>query len=393
MRLVLMNPKLIRITTVPLSLEKLLENQLQFMKQFFEVTAVSSDAHRLQQFGKEQGVETFHVDLTRQITPVKDLKAVVELYKFLKKEQPSIVHTHTPKAGIVGMLASKLAGVPIRMHTVAGLPLMETSGMKRRVLNIVEKLTYSCATNVYPNSKGLKEFIIKEKLTSKKKLKILGNGSSNGIDTTHFSPKQVLDIEKHQLRKELNITKNDFVFVFVGRLVGDKGINELVEAFTEVSKKISNSKLLLVGPLETSLDPLSSDTLREIKENTTIISVGFQNDVRPYFAISNVLVFPSYREGFPNVVMQAGAMGLPSIVTNINGCNEIINEGVNGTIIAVKDVKAIYKAMMGIISDRGYYKNLQKKARSIIVKKYEQSEFWNTLLMEYNQFIEFNKHV
>ena len=178
--------KLIRITTIPLSLEKLLENQLKFMKRFFEVTAVSSDDQRLQEFGNKQGVDTFHVDLTRQITPIKDLKAVVELYKFLKKEKPSIVHTHTPKAGIVGMLAARFANVPIRMHTVAGLPLMESSGMKRSVLNIVEKLTYSCATNVYPNSKGLKEFIIKEKLTSKNKLKILGNGSSNGIDTTIF---------------------------------------------------------------------------------------------------------------------------------------------------------------------------------------------------------------
>ena len=388
-----MKIKLIRITTVPISLEKLLENQLRFMKRFFEVTAVSSDDHRLQQFGKEQGVDTFHVDLTRKITPIKDLKAVVKLYKFLKKETPSIVHTHTPKAGIVGMLASKLAGVPIRMHTVAGLPLMETSGVKRTVLNTVEKLTYYCATNVYPNSKGLKEFIIKEKLTSKNKLKILGNGSSNGIDTTHFSPNQVSDIEKRQLRNELNITKNDFVFVFVGRLVGDKGINELVQAFTEISKTHTNSKLLLVGPLETDLDPLLPNTLNEIKKNEAIIYAGFQTDVRPYLAISDVLVFPSYREGFPNVVMQAGAMGLPSIVTDINGCNEIIKSGVNGIIIPVKDVQAIYDAMEKLVNDKSYYNKLQDKSRPLIVKNYSQSDLWNALFMEYNRLIELHINV
>ena len=388
-----MKIKLIRITTVPISLEKLLENQLRFMKRFFEVTAVSSDDHRLQQFGKEQGVDTFHVDLTRKITPIKDLKAVVKLYKFLKKETPSIVHTHTPKAGIVGMLASKLAGVPIRMHTVAGLPLMETSGVKRTVLNTVEKLTYYCATNVYPNSKGLKEFIIKEKLTSKNKLKILGNGSSNGIDTTHFSPNQVSDIEKRQLRNELNITKNDFVFVFVGRLVGDKGINELVQAFTEISKTHTNSKLLLVGPLETDLDPLLPNTLNEIKKNEAIIYAGFQTDVRPYLAISDVLVFPSYREGFPNVVMQAGAMGLPSIVTDINGCNEIIQSGVNGIIIPVKDVQAIYDAMEKLVNDKSYYNKLQDKSRPLIVKNYSQSDLWNALFMEYNRLIELHINV
>ena len=384
-----MNHKLIRITTIPLSLEKLLENQLKFMKRFFEVTAVSSDDQRLQEFGNKQGVDTFHVDLTRQITPIKDLKAVVELYKFLKKEKPSIVHTHTPKAGIVGMLAARFANVPIRMHTVAGLPLMESSGMKRSVLIIVEKLTYSCATNVYPNSKGLKEFIIKEKLTSERnKLKILGNGSSNGIDTTHFSPNQVSGIEKRQLRKELNITKNDFVFVFVGRLVSDKGINELVEAFTEMSKTHTNSKLLLVGPLETHLDPLLPNTLNEIKNNEAIIYAGFQTDVRPYFATSNALVFPSYREGFPNVVMQAGAMGLPSIVTDINGCNEIIRSDVNGIIIPVKDMQAIYNAMKKLVSDKSYCNKVQVNSRQMIEKNYSQSELWNALLDEYNSLIE-----
>ena len=388
-----MKIKLIRITTVPLSLEKLLENQLRFMNSFFEVTAVSSEKKRLEEFGREQGVHTFHVDLTRKITPFKDLKAVFKLYKFFKKEKPSIEHTHTPKAGIVGMLASKLACVPIRMHTVAGLPLMETSGIKRSVLNIVEKLTYSCATNVYPNSKGLKEFIIKENLTSERKLKILGNGSSNGIDTTHFSPNQVSDSQKRQLRTDLNISENDFVFVFVGRLVGDKGINELVEVFTKMSKTHTNTKLVLVGPLETDLDPLEPNTLNEIEWNKEISYVGFQNDVRPYFAISDVLVFLSYREGFPNVVMQAGAMGLLSIVTDINGCNEIIKSGVNGIIIPVKDIQATYNAMRKLVMDQSYYDKLQGKSKEMIVNKYSQTELWNTLLKEYNSFLEFNINV
>jgi glycosyltransferase involved in cell wall biosynthesis len=310
-----------------------------------------------------------------------------KLYKFLKKEKPSIVHTHTPKAGIVGMLASKLAGVPIRMHTVAGLPLMEVSGIKRRVLNIVEKLTYSCATKIYPNSRGLKEFIIKEKLTSERKLKILGNGSSNGIDTKHFSPSQVSDLEKLQLRTDLNISKNDFVFVFMGRLVGDKGINELVQAFTKMSKTHTNSKLLLLGPLETDLDPLLPNTLNEINQNIAIMYLGYQHDVRPYFAVSDVLVFPSYREGFPNVVMQAGAMGLPSIVTDINGCNEIIKSGVNGIIIPVKDVQSINNAMEKLVNDRSYYDNLQDKSRQMIVTRYEQNQLWEAILNEYQSLL------
>ena len=137
----MVKPKLIRITTVPLSLEKLLEGQLEFMQNYFEVTAISSEKERLDAEGKKQGVATFYLEMTRQITPLKDIAAVFKLYHFLKKEKPSIVHSHTPKAGVVGMMAAWLARVPNRLHTVAGLPLMETTGLKRKVLNVVEKLT------------------------------------------------------------------------------------------------------------------------------------------------------------------------------------------------------------------------------------------------------------
>src|SRR5690606_4280347 len=155
--------KLIRITTVPLSLEKLLEDQLTFMNQFFEVTAVSADEERLKIYGHKNGVKIFPVEMTREITPIKDLKALKSLYSFLKQEKPLIVHTHTPKAGIIGILAAKMAGVPIRLHTVAGMPLLEAQGTKRKILNAVEKLTYSCATRIYPNSKGLAQIILQEK--------------------------------------------------------------------------------------------------------------------------------------------------------------------------------------------------------------------------------------
>jgi UDP-N-acetylglucosamine:LPS N-acetylglucosamine transferase len=175
--------KLIRITTIPLSLEKLLEGQLSFMNNHYEVTAVSSECERLKKYGLANGVDTYCLSMTRKITPLKDLIAVFKLFFYLKKERPLIVHTHTPKAGVVGMLAAKLAGVPLRLHTVAGLPLIEATGFKRMLLNSVEKLTYLMATNIYPNSHGLNEIIIKEKFTSPTKMKVLGGGSSNGIDT------------------------------------------------------------------------------------------------------------------------------------------------------------------------------------------------------------------
>ncbi|WP_339887718.1 glycosyltransferase family 4 protein [uncultured Flavobacterium sp.] len=383
-----MKNKLIRITTVPISLDKLLSGQLAYMNQFYKVIAVSSEKKYLEKVGEKENVEVFNIEMTRQITPVKDLISVYKLYLFFKKQKPFIVHTHTPKAGTVGMLAAKLAGVPNRLHTIAGLPLLEATGNKRKLLNFVEKITYRCATKVYPNSFGLNEIIIQEKFCNPDKLKVLGNGSTNGIDTSFFNAKKYSQIENDALKKTLEILPNDFVFIFVGRLVSDKGINELTEAFKKLNGLFSNTKLLLVGPSETELDPLLPKALKEIEENKSIISVGYQNDVRSYFAISNALVFPSYREGFPNVVMQAGAMGLPSIVSNINGCNEIIIENHNGIIIPVKNTIAIFDAMKKMVENVAFYNQLKENSRKRIVDNYEQEVVWNAILNEYKKLEE-----
>lgn len=375
--------KLIRIATVPISLDKLLSGQLGYMNAFYDVTAISSESENLQKIASKEKVTVHCVEMSRKITPIQDIKAIINLYKYLKKEKTLIVHTHTPKAGMVGMIASKLASVPIRLHTVAGLPLMEIKGIKRNILNFVEKVTYACATMIYPNSKGLYDFILNQKFTKKEKLKVIANGSSNGINTEYFNPKHFSEDKKSNLKQELGINENDFVFIFVGRLVKDKGINELVQAFSKL--KTQSSKILLVGPFEEELDPLLPKTLSEIKNNKNIISVGFQQDVRPYFAISNALVFPSYREGFPNVVMQAGAMELPSIVTDINGCNEIIVENKNGIIIPTKNTNAIFDAMNKLLNDRELYRELKQNAREMIVSRYEQEVVWKAILAEYKR--------
>ena len=381
-----MQNKLIRITTIPISLEKLLSGQLQFMSSHFDVIAVSSDKEKLETLGKWQNVTVFPLEMTRQITPLKDILAVVKLYFFLKKTKPFIVHTHTPKAGIVGMLAAKLARVPIRLHTVAGLPLLETSGFKRKILNFIEKLTYHCATKVYPNSNGLLEIIQQNNFCKNDKLKVIANGSSNGIDTSYFNPDLILEEQKVALKKELSIQSTDFVFLFVGRLVKDKGINELILAFEKLQIEIPTIKLLLVGNFEADLDPLFPTTINSITTNSNIISVGFQNDVRPYFAVSNCLVFPSYREGFPNVVLQSGAMKLPSIVSNINGCNEIIEDHRNGLIIPVKNEKALFDAMKKMVNDTSLVNEMKNNCRQMIVSNYDQKLVWEAILAEYRTF-------
>lgn len=384
-----MKQKIIRITTVPGSLLSLLKGQLKFMSQHFELIGISSNGRGLlKDMEDSENVKTIPVEMTRKITPLRDLVSVYKLYKIIKKEKPFIVHTHTPKAGTLGMIAAKLAGVPYRLHTIAGLPLVESTGSKRVLLNFVEKLTYSCATTIYPNSFGLRDIILDQKFTVNSKLKVIGNGSSNGIDTNHYNPS--LFDERHDLsfREELGIKPNDFVFVFVGRLVTDKGINELVGAFKKLNLEFKNSKLLLVGPYENHIDPLLPKTLTEIDTHKNIVAAGWQNDVRPFFSISDALVFPSYREGFPNVVLQAGSMQLPCVVTNINGCNEIIENNTNGIIIPVKNTRAIYDSMkeMGAMN-KNDLTAMGETSRELIISKFEQRFVWQQILNEYNALV------
>ncbi|WP_295180463.1 glycosyltransferase family 4 protein [uncultured Christiangramia sp.] len=384
--------KLVRVTTIPLSLEKLLEGQLTFMSQHYQVIAVAADEKRLEKYGVDNNVETYAVELTRAITPIADLKAVFKLTSFLRKEKPLIIHSHTPKAGIISMLAGWLAGVPIRLHTVAGLPLLEVKGFKRRILDFVEKLTYKLAHKVFPNSFELKKIILDLNYANESKLKVLGNGSSNGIDTTYFDPQRFTEDFKSDLRSKFGIPQEDIVFVFVGRLVKEKGIEELVRAFNELRVSSPKCSLLLIGPYEQELDPISEEIIQEIEKNPKIITTGYELDVRPYFAIANILTFPSYREGFPNVVLQAGAMSLPAIVSDINGCNEIIQNGENGIIIPVKSEEALKVAMKKLVEDIDLRSQLTLNARQVIQKKYEREYFWQILLKEYKELESSLKH-
>ena len=375
--------KLIRITTIPISIEKLLENQPRFFSKYFNITLVSSDEERLAKVASDQGVQYFPLEITRKITPLQDLRCLVRLVRFLRQEKPHFVHSHTPKAGIIGMLAAYIAGVPVRMHTVAGLPLMEATGVKRWVLNTVERITYFCSTHVYPNSRGLETFILQNKFCIPKKIKVLGSGSSNGIDTSYFDPEQVTQAQQVALKSELSIEPKDFVFCFVGRLVKDKGVNELIDAFIQISKKHLNAKLLIVGHTEADLDPLLPKTLHNIEFNERIIEVGFQKDIRPYLAIADLFIFPSYREGFPNVILQANAMGVPCIVSDINGCNELIKQGENGLIVPTKNSKILKEQMELLLENPNYLKASKAEIRNFIRLNFEREVFWELLLKEY----------
>lgn len=380
--------KIIRTATVAMSLKILLKGQLKFLSQYYEVVAVSGNDADLDAVKKNEGVSVVPVTMKRSIDPFYDLISLYRLYKLFKKERPIIVHSITPKAGLLSMMAAKYANVPIRIHTFTGLVFPAKKGLFRKILILMDKVLCWHATHIIPEGEGVKNDLIANRVTSKP-LQVLANGNVNGIDTAFFNPDVISKNQQQKLKDELQITNADFVFIFVGRLVGDKGINELVQAFSKLcssSNGFENTKLLLVGPFETDLDPLLPETLEQLESNENIISVGFQNDVRPYFAISHVLVFPSYREGFPNVVMQAGAMGLPAIVTDINGCNEIIVQNNNGIIIPEKNTSAIFDAMKMLRSNPELYFQLKNNSRQMITTRYEQQMVWEAILKAYQKF-------
>ena len=375
-----MKTKIIRTSTVAMSLNLLLKGQLKFLSKHYDVVAVSGYDSDLEEVKSREEVTIKDIKMERAISPFKDLISLYKLYRYFKKEKPTIVHSITPKAGLLSMMAAKYARVPIRIHTFTGLIFPSKSGLFQKLLIVMDKVLCWHATHIFPEGNGVKQDLERYQITTKP-LKILANGNVNGIDIEYFNPENVNHEEKQNLKNVLNLSEKDFVFIYVGRLVKDKGLNELVQAFSKI--KDENVKLLLVGPFENELDPLKPETISEIKDNPNIVSVGYQKDVRKYYAISNVLVFPSYREGFPNVVLQAGAMQLPSIVTNINGSNEIITHNKNGLIIPVQNSDAIFAAMLFMMNEN--IEEMSKHARIMIENRYKQQLVWESLLKEYKE--------
>lgn len=376
--------KLIIITTVPMSLATLVKGQAKYLSSYFDVKLVTSFSEKNQEISKAEGVELKSIDMTRQITIIKDLKALIELYKYFKNQKPDIVYTFTPKAGLLGMMASFLSRVPVRIHNIVGMPLMEATGKKFILLKFIERLTYFFSTNLFCNSFGLKKFI-NENLT-KKDVKVIAQGSINGVDTEFFKNTKTLD-EKELIRDKFKIDKKDFVITFVGRIVKDKGINELIEAFINLSKKYNNLKLLLVGDYEEHLNPIKNENKILIDSLDSIITVGFQNDIRDFLSITDLFVLPSYREGLPNSLIEAGSFGIPLLATNINGCNEIIDDGVTGILVEKKSAKKLEEAIDKLLEDKELYNSIKLKVRDRIIEKYEQKYFWNELKNEIKKSI------
>jgi len=417
-----MKPKIIRAATVPMSIEAFVLGMLGDLTEKYEVVLLSSDGpewenidstikdaaekkeYARENAGGEQnddGVRCIKVNMERHISLMSDVKSLWKLWRVFRKEKPQMVHSMTPKAGLLCMMAAKFAGVPVRVHTFTGLVFPTATGIKKKILMATDKLTCACATHIIPEGEGVKNDLLNNGIT-KKDIKVLGYGNCKGIDLERFKPSQTSAngvnqplqtisngseiLALHGIPSGAAVKSSQTTFIAVGRLVGDKGINEMVEAFVRLNKEHTDTRLILVGPEEAHLDPLKPETSKIIHEHQDIYAVGSQSDVRPWFASSDVAILASYREGFPNVVIEAGAMGLPQIVTNINGANEIIVEGKNGTIIPSKDADALYEAMKRMLN-KEYRDSLAKNAREMIASRYDQKFVRKCLLDFYDSIM------
>lgn len=384
--------KIIRSTTIATSLDSFCEGVLRHLQDIgHEVIALSSPDKDLISIGEREGVRCIGVYMERHVSLKKDLLALFQLASVFRKETPTIVHSMTPKAGLLCMIAAWFTRVPVRIHTFTGLVWPTATGISRKILMTTDWITCACATHIIPEGRGVLEDLRDHGIT-KKPLKVLGYGNIRGIDMEKYSRRSSVSEKAETLCQ-----KDTFSFVFVGRIVGDKGINELIRAFVRLidknntdNKTNTKCRLVLVGRFEDNLDPISPDTHALIDSIPEIMAVGeqFGDDLLAWYAASDCFVFPSYREGFPNTVLEAGALGLPSIVTDINGSREIITDAdyqprrleagetmsirKNGVVIPSKNEEALFDAMRWMIENSVARQRMAGCARQMVEDRYEQ---------------------
>ncbi len=371
-----------------MALGYLLPGQMKFMADNgFDVLMISADGKELPEIIEREQCSHVIVPMTRKITPLQDLRCLIKLIRIFRKEKPDIVHTHTPKAGLLGMLAAKICCVKARIHTVAGLPLMAEKGFKYRLLIFIEWLTYRSAKNVWPNSQSLKKFIEEKRLCNPRKLSIIAKGSTNGINLKRFSKtaldQQIID----RVKDEINFSESNKYMLCIGRLVADKGIAELVHVFTQLQESNSDLVLILVGEYEEKLDPLPAEILQEININPSIIHINWTSKVEYYMHLAHFFVFPSHREGFPNVLLQAGAMNLPIICSYITGNLDIVTNNETGLIFEKGNEAQILNLILYALSHPEHMNSMAEKLRTDISENYRQENIWQNMLGAYKTLV------
>jgi glycosyltransferase involved in cell wall biosynthesis len=379
--------RLVHITTVPESLT-FFTGQVGYMKaRGFDVQAISSPGELLHRFAAAERIAAHAVDMPRRITPVRDLVAVSRLWRRLRRSRPHIVHAHTPKGGLLGMAGAWLARVPVRIYHIHGLPLMTATGPKRHLLKWSERVACALAHQVLCVSRSVREVVIAERLCPPDKIKVLRGGSVNGVDAAQaFNPARLPAGVALEARARHGIPADALVAGFVGRVVRDKGLAELVRAWQGLREEFPGLHLLIVGPFEPQ-DPLPAGVEAVLRGDPRIHLTGEVWDVPPLYAAMDLVVLPTYREGFGIVAIEAAALGLPVVATRIPGCVDAVQDGVTGTLVPVRDGGALADALRVYLRDPVLRRKHGAAGRERVLREFGQEALWEAVYQEYTRLL------
>ncbi|GAB4507060.1 MAG: glycosyltransferase family 4 protein [Sulfuricaulis sp.] len=349
-----------------------------------EVTVVSSPEPNLEQLGKQLGVRIHPVYIPRELSPLSDLRSLVALYRYFLKERFDIVHSTTPKAGLLSAIAAFLARVPMRLHTFTGQPWIHLTGPMRWLAKLGDRVIVHLNTRCYADSRSQAAYLMTQNIAGSGKIAVLGEGSLGGVDLAQFNPESWVG-RQADIRKEIGIPPNAHVITYIGRLTKDKGISELVSSFSQLLHRGMDVYLLLIGPFEPERDPLPKEVHRQIRQETRIKIIGYSTEPERYLSISTVFCLPSYREGFGNVVIEAAAMGIPAVATRIVGLVDSVVDGETGILVPSRDVRALSEALFKILSDDSTRMRLGNAAQVRARNFYNSDAVNRTLLEEYEK--------
>jgi glycosyltransferase involved in cell wall biosynthesis len=382
--------KLVHITTVPQSLGFMTGQVAYLKRRGFDVRAVSSPGDLLGRFGCREQVEVHAVDMPRRITPVQDLVALFRIWKVLRKIRPHIVHAHTPKGGVLGMAGAWLAGVPVRIYHMRGLPFMTATGWKRALLMSSERVSCTLSHRILCISGSMRRAAIDLALCRPNKIVVLGHGSGNGVDAAQrFNDASVTPAERAAVRRRWNIPPGALVLGFIGRIVRDKGIAELAAAWSELRDEFPHLHLVLIGPHEKQ-DPISEEVDRALRDDPRVHLLGEQNDTPPLYAIMDVLALPSHREGFGNVLLEAAGMKVPVVATRITGCLDAVQDGVTGLLVPPHDAAGLAGAVRRYLQDGSLRARHGAAGRERALRDFRPEGIWQATHREYLECLRIN---